>query len=144
MPIFSLSQNGHVTWNGMIRHKDPLICGVGSCAMWLYFYFHVVNFQMPDFSTRAVHDSNVYFISRLPFLLSHRLGMDCTFPLRKRIHTLQSTTPNRVGRLQMSTRRWMSACTRLCICLACLLPGSWKPAGLVMMKFVVSASGVRL
>ena len=46
------NRGGSVEWATMVRHKDPMCCGVGSVALYLFYRWQVEGSPKPDFSTR--------------------------------------------------------------------------------------------
>ena len=53
LPIVWFLQNGRVEFAWIMRHKDPLQCGLGAVLRWLLYRFEFCEEQQyPDFSTR--------------------------------------------------------------------------------------------
>lgn len=51
--LTALLQNGRVEFAWIMRHKDPLQCGLGAVLRWLFYRFEFCEEQQyPDFTSR--------------------------------------------------------------------------------------------
>ncbi len=46
-----VAQCGRIEYGAMLRHKDPVMCGVGAMAAWLFYREEYGNEPPPDMRT---------------------------------------------------------------------------------------------